>query len=61
LTVTAAGFAAQTEKITVAIGSQPTVRVILRPESVRQSVEVRDRGPSLASQPLETTSSTCRP
>ena len=58
LTVTAAGFAAQTEKITVAIGSQPTVRVILRPESVRQSVEVRDRGPSLASQPLETTSST---
>jgi hypothetical protein len=58
LTVTAAGFATQTEKITVAIGSQPTVRVILRPESVRQSVEVRDRGPSLASQPLETTSST---
>jgi hypothetical protein len=58
LTVTATGFVAQTEKITVAIGSQPTVRVILRPESVRQSVEVRDRGPSLASQPLETTSST---
>jgi Carboxypeptidase regulatory-like domain/TonB dependent receptor len=58
LTVTAAGFAAQTEKITVAIGSQPTLRVILRPESVRQAVEVRDRGPSLASQPLETTSST---
>jgi hypothetical protein len=58
LTVTAAGFAAQIEKITIAIGSQPTVRVILRPESVRQSVEVHDRGPSLASQPLETTSST---
>ena len=58
LTVTAAGFTAQTEKITIAISSQPTVRVILRPESVRQSVEVRDRGPSLASQPLETTSST---
>ena len=29
LTVTAAGFAAQTEKITVAIGSRPTVRVTL--------------------------------
>ena len=58
LTVTAVGFAAQTEKITVAIGSRPTVRVTLRPESVRQSVEVRDRGPSLASQPLETASST---
>lgn len=58
LTVTAAGFAAQTEKVTIAIGSQPTVRVILRPESVRQSVKVRARGSSLASQPLETTSST---
>ncbi|HXT23749.1 MAG TPA: TonB-dependent receptor [Candidatus Eisenbacteria bacterium] len=58
LTVTAAGFTKQTQKIAVAVGSQPTVRVILHPEAVRQSVEVRDRGPSLASQPLETTSST---
>ena len=58
LTVTAGGFAAQTEEITVAIGSRPTVRVTLRPESVHQSVEVHGRGPSLASQPLETTSST---
>jgi hypothetical protein len=58
LTVKAAGFAAQTEKITVAIGSRPTVRVTLRPEPVRQSVEVHDRGASLASQPLETASST---
>src|SRR5262245_10732196 len=31
LTVKAAGFAAQTEKVTVAIGSRPTVRVTLRP------------------------------
>jgi len=58
LTITAAGFTKQTQKIAVAVGSQPTVRVILHPEAVRQSVEVRDRGPSLASQPLETTSST---
>jgi Carboxypeptidase regulatory-like domain/TonB dependent receptor len=58
LIVTATGFAAQTDNITVAIGSRPTVRVTLRPESVRQSVEVHDRGPSLASQALETTSST---
>jgi Carboxypeptidase regulatory-like domain/TonB dependent receptor len=58
VTVTAVGFAVQTQKVTVAIGSQPTVRVTLRPEAVRQSVEVHDRGPSLASQSLETTSST---
>src|SRR5213075_2555564 len=35
-----------------------SIRFVLAPESLRQSVEVRDRGPSLASHPLDTASST---
>lgn len=58
LTVAAPGFAPSTQNVVVAIGGQPVIRISLTPESLRESVEVRDHGPSLASQPLETASST---
>ena len=57
VTVNAAGFAQKTTAVTVAVSSQPLLVVTLHPQSVEESVEVRDRGPSLASQPIETTSS----
>src|SRR5881275_1974653 len=34
--------------VVVAVSSQPVLVVTLQPQSVRESVEVRDRGPSLA-------------
>ena len=58
LAIEASGFAPQSQSVIVSIGSQAAVRVTLAPQSLRQSVEVRDRGPSLASQPLETASNT---
>src|SRR5260370_5442692 len=51
--VTANGFAPQTQRIVVSISAQAGVRFILDPEALRQSVEVRDRGPSLAGNPLD--------
>ena len=60
LTVSASGFAEKTATVVVAVSSQPTFVVTLQPQSVQVSVEVRDRGPSLASQPIETTSSTIK-
>jgi Carboxypeptidase regulatory-like domain/TonB dependent receptor-like, beta-barrel len=58
LEVTAKGFAAQTQRVAISISARPSIRFMLAPESLRQSVEVRDRGPSLASHPLDTASST---
>jgi hypothetical protein len=60
VTVDAAGFAEKTTAVVVAVSSQPVLVVTLSPQSVRESVEVHDRGPSLASQPIETTSSTIK-
>src|SRR5712692_8419271 len=60
VTVDASGFAGKTAAVVVAVSSQPTLAVTLKPKSVQESVEVSDRGPSLASQPLETTSSTIK-
>lgn len=60
VTVNAIGFAETTAAAVVAVSSQPVAVVTLHPQSVRESVEVRDRGPSLASQPIETTSSTIK-
>jgi len=60
VTVSATGFAESSAGVVVAVSSQPVVVVTLHPQSVRESVEVRDRGPSLASQPIETTSSTIK-
>ena len=57
VTVNATGFAQKTAAVTVAVSSQPVLVMTLHPQSVQESVEVRDRGPSLASQPIETTSS----
>jgi hypothetical protein len=56
--VTANGFASQMQRIVVSISAQPAARFVLAPEALRQSVEVHDRGPSLASNPLDTASST---
>jgi hypothetical protein len=56
--VTATGFASQSQRVVVSISAQPAIRFVLAPELLRQSVEVRDRGPSLASHPLDTSSST---
>jgi outer membrane receptor protein involved in Fe transport len=58
--VDATGFAETTAAVVVAVSGQPVLVVTLHPQSVRESVEVRDRGPSLASQPIETTSSTIK-
>ncbi len=56
--VAAKGFASQTQRIVVSISAQSATRFVLAPEALRQSVEVRDHGPSLASNPLDTASST---
>lgn len=55
--VDARGFAEKTARIAVAVSGQPTLVVVLQPQVVKESIEVRDRGPSLATQPIETTSS----
>ncbi len=60
VTVEASGFAGKTAAVVVTVSSQPTLVVTLKPKSVQESVEVSDRGPSLASQPLETSSSTIK-
>ena len=56
--VTANGFAPQTQRVVISIGAHPVLRSVLTPESLRQSLEVHDHGPSLASHPLDTSSST---
>jgi Carboxypeptidase regulatory-like domain/TonB dependent receptor-like, beta-barrel len=56
--VAAKGFAPQKQRIVVSISAQPAVRFVLAPEALRQSVEVRDHGPSLASNPLDSAGST---
>jgi carboxypeptidase family protein len=55
--ISATGFASQSQRIVVSISAQLSVRITLALESLRQSVEVHDRGPSLASGPLDTASS----
>ena len=55
--VSAAGFAPQSQRIVVSISSQSLLRFVLALQPVRESVEVHDRGPSLASHPLDTASS----
>jgi hypothetical protein len=54
--IEAVGFAEKTTRVGVTVSSAPTLAVTLAPQTVQQSVQVRDRGPSLASQPIETTS-----
>src|SRR6202140_5103040 len=58
IAVRASGFEEKTSRVTVSVSSQATFAVILGPETLKQSIQVRDRGPSLASQPVETTGST---
>ena len=56
--VSANGFAPKTQRVVISISAHPVLRFVLAPESLRQSVEVHDQGPSLASHPLDTSSST---
>src|SRR5712671_4598110 len=58
IAVHARGFGDKTSRVTVLVSSQATFAVILGPEALKETIQVRDRGPSLASQPVETTSST---
>src|ERR1700686_908528 len=58
--IRASGFHEKTTRVTVSVSSQATFAVILGPETLKQSVQVRDRGPSLATQPIETTSNTIK-
>jgi hypothetical protein len=58
LDVDASEFALRSVDVVVAVGSEPTAKIILVPRTVRESVQVRDSGPSLASRPLDTSSST---
>jgi len=60
IAVSARGFADNTARVTVAVSSQPTFVVTLRPQIIKESIQVRDRGPSLATQPIETTSNTIK-
>jgi len=57
IAVRASGFEEKTSRVAVSVSSQATFAVILGPQTLKQTVQVRDRGPSLASQPVETTSS----
>ena len=56
VTAQAAGFAATTITVRVSVGATPSVVIVLRPQAVQQSVVVKGATPSLAAQPLETTS-----
>jgi carboxypeptidase family protein len=60
VSVRASGFEERITRVAVTVSSQATFLVILGPKSVRESVEVHDRGPSLATQPIETTSNTIK-
>src|SRR5712691_13436585 len=60
ITVRATGFDEKITRVTVSVSSQATFAVILGPQTLKQSVQVRDRGPSLATQPIETSSSTIK-
>ena len=60
VTTRAVGFMEKTAAVVVAVGSQPTLVITLEPQTVRETVQVRDRGPSLATQPIETTSNTVK-
>ena len=58
IAVHARGFGDKTSRVTVLVSSQATFAVILGPAVLKETIQVRDRGPSLASQPVETTSGT---
>src|SRR5258708_491374 len=58
IAVRASGFEEKTSRVAVSVSSQATFAVILGPEALKETVRVRDRGPSLATQPIETTSNT---
>jgi carboxypeptidase family protein len=58
VTIAANGFEEKTARVNVAVSSQPTLIIALQPQGLQESVQVRDRGPSLASEPIDATRST---
>jgi hypothetical protein len=57
VTVTASGFAQTVMDVTIAVGATPTLRIALSPTEVKEVVQVKAQETTLASQPIETTSS----
>jgi len=57
VTFEAQGFAPRTAAVTVDVGSFPTIDIVLQPASVVQTVNVAGTTASIASEPIETTSS----
>jgi len=55
--VSASGFAVSNLKLRVAVSSSPTIIVKLKPQASEQKIDVEGVGKTLASQPIETTSS----
>ena len=55
VTVRAPGFAPAVTTVHVGVGATETVTFVLHPDQVRQSVVVQAGSPSLAAQPIETT------
>lgn len=57
VSVLAPGFAESVSEVWVAVSSVPTLSVVLEPQAVREAVRVKSTAPTLATQPIETTSS----
>jgi Carboxypeptidase regulatory-like domain/TonB dependent receptor len=55
MTITAKGFRVAASDVTVPVSATNTVRVTLRPAVIEQRVNVRGEPPSIATQPIDTT------
>jgi hypothetical protein len=55
--VGAPGFAEVVVSLRIAVSAVPTLPIVLKPQSIQQTVQVEGNGSSLVPQPLETTSS----
>jgi hypothetical protein len=57
ISVRSPGFAPALTDVRVGVGATPAVTIVLQPAGVRESVVVKGASPSLAAQPLDSTSS----
>jgi hypothetical protein len=57
VSVVAPGFAESVSDVWIAVSSVPTLSVVLKPQGVREAVKVESTAPTLATQPIEATSS----
>jgi len=55
--VSAPGFAETVVSVRIAVSAAPTLSIVLKPQSIQQTVQVEGSRNSLATQPLETTGS----